>query len=145
MFSKPSRIPFKTQEEILHIRLNKHNLYNYYFEVLKGRSDNPDILKRMSNLKIDILFIDGCHNYQNVIDDFVNYEKYVEKGGFIVFDNYQDTKYCPDVKNAVDFIVSYMNVSNYIVVGSLERHFDYNNWASVNSKYSTEFILYKKK
>ena len=135
---------FKTQEEVLKIRLNKNNLYNKKIEILKGQSDDSNIIKRISKLSIDILFIDGCHNYQNVIDDFVNYEKYVEKGGFIVFDDYQDKKYCPDVKKAIDYIVSNLDVSKYLIVGSLERQFKYNNWASEHSKYSTEFILYKK-
>jgi len=134
----------KTQEELLKNRLIKHNVNNYNFNIIKGRSDSSNIIKKISQLKIDILFIDGSHLFQNVINDFKNYEKFVEKGGFIVFDDYQDLKYCPEVKKAVDFILNNMDLSEYLIIGSLERQFDYDNWASKNSKYSTEFILYKK-
>lgn len=145
IYRNPDKIKkMETQEEVLKKRLNKHNKYNKSIKIFNGYSDDTNIINEISKLKIDILFIDGSHAYKNVIDDFVNYEKYVEKGGFIVFDDYQDLKYCPDVKKAVDFIVSNWDMSEYIIIGCLERQFDYDNWASENSIYSTEFILYKK-
>ena len=54
---------------------------------------------------IDILFIDGDHTRQGVFFDFINYKDFVNSGGFIVFDDYNDHIHSPEVKGAVDNIV----------------------------------------
>ena len=45
-------------------------------------------IKLSGNQKL--LFIDGDHSYKGVMDDFKNYFEFVNEGGIIVFDNYND-------------------------------------------------------
>ena len=107
-------------ESVVHanvLRLNKHNnSYNY----LKGNSQTYEMVDRLKELtnEIDILFIDGDHSYQGVINDFMLYEGLVKKGGYIVFDDYNDAQHSPAVKPAVDDIIPTIE-STYDIIGVL--------------------------
>ena len=50
---------------------------------------------------IDLLFIDGWHNYRNVFIDYFYWEKYVSNGGLVIF---HDTKMFPGTKRDVEEI-----------------------------------------
>lgn len=53
---------------------------------------------------IDILFIDGNHTYEGCKADFLNYGKWVRKGGIICFDDYtQENNPDNGVKKCVEF------------------------------------------
>ena len=52
--------------------------------------------------KIKLLHIDGGHNAFNVWADFLLYERFVVRGGYIVFDDYADATHSPEVKTAID-------------------------------------------
>ena len=71
------------------------------------------------NLAIDLLFIDGDHSYKMVITDFLNFSPFVNKGGFIVFDDYHDFQFSPQVKPAVDALAAELrkNSTEYRVLG----------------------------
>ena len=107
-------------ESVVHanvLKLNKHsNSYNY----LEGNSQTYEMVDRLKELtnEIDILFIDGDHSYQGVINDFMLYEGLVKKGGYIVFDDYNDAQHSPAVKPAVDDIISSIELT-YNVIGTL--------------------------
>jgi predicted O-methyltransferase YrrM len=97
-------------------KLNKNNnSYNY----LEGNSQTYEMVDRLKELtnEIDILFIDGDHSYQAVINDFMLYEGLVKSGGYIVFDDYRDEG-CPGTKEAVDEIVESVN-GRYTSIGTL--------------------------
>lgn len=73
------------------------------------------------NIKFDILFIDGDHSYDGVKNDYINYLKFVENGGYLIF---HDTISYPEVgrfvnelkeDNRVEFIDEFKN--NYPVCG----------------------------
>ena len=69
---------------------------------------------------VDILFIDGDHTKKGVQADFTNYSPLVKKGGYVVFDDYQDEKNSPEVKEAVDELLKVVNVhSKFHVIGTL--------------------------
>ena len=88
-----------------------------------------------------MLFIDGDHTLDGVKNDYVRYSKYVKKGGYIIFDDYLDKTYSPEVKKAVDFIVNNYDLSNYEIIGSIDN---IQIAKSFNMKTkSNEFILYK--
>lgn len=100
-------------------KLNKlGNNYNY----IQGNSHNLDtynkLLKYVSN--IDILFIDGDHSYDGVIQDFNIYSKLVKGGGYIVFDDYNDYQHSPQVKRAVDDIIPNLN-NLYHIIGTVKN------------------------
>lgn len=54
--------------------------------------------------KLAILHIDGGHLGKNVLLDFLLYEDLVAPGGYIIFDDYKDQKYSPEVGPAVDLL-----------------------------------------
>ena len=110
---------------------------------------NKILLKQFNdtNTKVDILFIDGAHDYNSVINDWKNYNGFVNSGGYIIFDDYNDYKYSPEVKPAVDEIVKHIDRKVYEIIGSPLNTLDdvsvgYNN--TYGLKNSNEFILYKK-
>ena len=83
-------------EEIVHTNVQKLNKFNNIYSYLKGNSQTYEMVDRLKELtnEIDILFIDGDHSYQAVINDFTLYEGLVKSGGYIVFDDYRDEG-CP--------------------------------------------------
>jgi predicted O-methyltransferase YrrM len=100
-------------------KLNKHN-NNYYY--IKGSSHDLEILNKLIEYtdEIDILFIDGDHSYNGVILDFEMYSKLVKSGGYIIFDDYNDYQYSPQVKPAVDNIVSNLK-NSYNIIGTVKN------------------------
>jgi len=82
-------------KEVQSMDIVKHNIkefnkQNHEYHLIQGKSSDSHVLERMENLdlSIDFLFIDGDHSYDGVQSDFYNYEKYVNYGGLILFDNY---------------------------------------------------------
>jgi predicted O-methyltransferase YrrM len=100
--------------------LNKFNNPYYYFE---GDSQTYEMVSKLKELtnEVDILFIDGDHSYQAVINDFMLYEGLVKSGGYIVFDDYRDEG-CPGTKEAVDEIVESVK-ERYTNIGTLPNIF----------------------
>jgi cephalosporin hydroxylase len=112
--------------------------YNY----LQGNSQSYEMYEQVCELitSVDILFIDGDHSFQGVINDFLLYEKLVPIGGYIVFDDYLDHIYSPDVRYAVDSIVEQYG-DNFNIIGTRP------NTASARPEsltLSNEFILQRK-
>ena len=70
---------------------------NYYF--IQGAS--PWINWESYNKPIDMLFIDGFHNFRNVITDYFYWEKYVKPNGMIIF---HDSKSFVGVQRAIEEI-----------------------------------------
>lgn len=115
------------------------------FQFIIGDSHSPETISKVTNMvkDIDILFIDGDHSYQGVLDDFSNFEKMVLPGGYIVFDDYMDWQYSPEVKNAVDDLVKTTYFTdNYQVIGSLK--YDALAQTNVICDSSNEFIVQKR-
>lgn len=65
--------------------INKNNKFNADIKILKKLS--ADIIDEDIDMEIDLLFIDGDHSYQSVLNDFNKFIKFVKSGGFIVFDD----------------------------------------------------------
>jgi len=121
----------------------KFKMPNNSFEYLIGDSrDHNFVSKIFSEVgKVDILFIDGDHRREAVIDDFLNYKDIVNPGGFIIFDDYNDYEYNPIVKHGVDYVVKELLFDEYEVIG-----FCYNKIGAhpIEMIYNNEFILRKK-
>lgn len=57
-------------------------------QLIKGYSQNEDIINEVSQEKeYDIVFIDGCHDYEIVCVDIQNYSKMLKIGGYLVLDD----------------------------------------------------------
>lgn len=139
----------KSQDETLLHNIKNNNIHNYNIKLCKKYSNDTILLKQFNdtNTKVDILFIDGAHDYNGVINDWKNYNGFVNSGGYIIFDDYNDYKYSPEVKPAVDEIVKHIDRKVYEIIGSPLNTLDdtsvgYNN--TYGLKYSNEFIIHKK-
>jgi hypothetical protein len=90
----------------------KNNLFNYYGEVKNNLSKyknikvikgvSYDVVKTLEMNFFDFLFIDGNHEYKEVIRDFEVFYPIIKKDGYILFHDYHDIH--PEVVEAVDFI-----------------------------------------
>lgn len=130
------------QRDILTNNINKYNIHQHQVVRHEKYSNDKDFLVKLrkDKFKTDLLFIDGDHTYQGVLDDFYNYMDFVAEGGFIVFDDYSDYAYCPGVKKAVDHLVTKLD-ETWLVIGclpNLKKAYDCLNLTMLN-----EFILYK--
>jgi len=131
----------KSQELTLKENINKNNINSYEVIIHKNYSNDKLLLEKLKNIKVDILFIDGDHRYISVIEDWNNYKDLVVSGGYIVFDDYLDKKYSPQVKTAVDDIVSKIDKNKYEIIGSLPNY--QNAYAKNIKEFSNEFIIKK--
>lgn len=96
-----------------------NNNYNY-IQANSQKQETVDQLKTLVN-DIDILFIDGDHTYNGVKMDFEIYSPLVKNGGYIIFDDYNDFQFSPEVKKSVDDIVK--NLLGYEIIGTLPNSF----------------------
>ena len=132
----PKQIPIENVNKFKH----ESCTYNY----IQGSSRDDSTLNQLCDLvdNIDVLFIDGDHTQQGVFNDFLKYKHLVKSGGYIVFDDYLDFKYSPEVYGAVNHIVKHMLNDEYDVIGSLS----YPELKLTNSvkDSSNEYIIRKK-
>lgn len=114
---------YPVPKETVYSNVDKLNKFNNPYNYLMGNSQTLEMvneLKKLTN-EIDILFIDGDHSYQAVINDFTLYEGLVKKGGYIIFDDYHDYG-CPGTKIAVDEISEKFK-EKYNIIGTLPNIF----------------------
>jgi predicted O-methyltransferase YrrM len=100
---------------------SKYNVHGNSYDYVQGDSHDPltkESLRSILSKGIDILFIDGDHSYIGVHEDFNMYESMVNTGGFIIFDDYNDRMYSPEVKKAVDDLLLKVD-SRYLVIGTV--------------------------
>jgi predicted O-methyltransferase YrrM len=109
-------------QEIVYSNVTKLNKHNNRYLYLQGNSQLQETVDKLRDEidAIDILFIDGDHSYNGVTNDFNLYEPLVAPGGFIIFDDYNDHIHSPQVKSAVDTIVTNLN-SSYVIIGTLDN------------------------
>lgn len=108
--------------DIVRQNVNKLNKHNNNYNYIKGSSHDLEIFNKLIEYidEIDILFIDGDHSRDGVILDFEMYSKLVKSGGYIIFDDYNDYQYSPQVKPAVDNIVSNLK-NSYNIIGTVKN------------------------
>lgn len=87
----------------------------------------------------DIVFIDGDHSTQGVWGDYRATLNLLRPGGFMVFDDYRDFRYSPEVRPAVDEIA---NATSLIPIGSPPNVHGFN--PELNLDTINEFIFQKK-
>jgi predicted O-methyltransferase YrrM len=110
-------------ESIVHSNVKNLNKFNNPYYYLRGNSQTYEMVDRLKELtnEIDILFIDGDHSYQGVVNDFMLYEGLVKSGGYIVFDDYRDEG-CSGTRIAVDEISNLVS-DRYNIIGTLPNTF----------------------
>ena len=131
-------------EEVCKRNVNKfkNNNCDYHFIVGDSMSiQTVNILEKICT-EFDIIFIDGDHRYDYVISDFKLYSPKLKKGGYLIFDDYNDLVHCPDVRSAVDFIVENLIDKEFEIIGTL-YYPEIKKTNSPNHTSSNEFILRK--
>ena len=101
---------------------NNNNRFNYIkcnSQILETKKKLQIIMSDYNSQEIDVLFIDGDHSFTSVHNDFNLYENLVSVGGYIIFDDYNDDIYSPEVKNAVDTLI--LKLKNYEIIGTIEN------------------------
>ena len=90
---------------------NLNKICNFYkinpkVNLIKGNSYFDSTEEKTSlllkELKVDLIHIDGDHTREGVSNDFKRYFKYLNKGKYLVFDDYHHK----DIKKFVDSITS---------------------------------------
>jgi cephalosporin hydroxylase len=71
------------------------------FAIIKRYSTDPHALQEAGNHTFNVLVIDGDHSYEGVKFDFENYFPLLEKGGYVILDDY-NAKEWPGVQQFVD-------------------------------------------
>jgi predicted O-methyltransferase YrrM len=113
--------------EVFENVINYKNNNNYY-KYIQGNSQvvetKNQVIEALSNSrvlgytnKIDILFIDGDHSFAGVMADYVMYSDLVKVGGYVVFDDYNDSVHSPEVKKAVDNLL--LTLTDFEIIGTL--------------------------
>lgn len=69
--------------------------------------------------RFKLFHIDGGHLREHVWNDFLLYERFVVPGGYIVFDDYGDVEFSPQVGPAVDEIRNAGLFRDYETIGQL--------------------------
>jgi cephalosporin hydroxylase len=129
--------------DIISSNINKFGLEHNTFKYIVGDSQTKatvDFVKSIVS-EVDILYIDGDHTYYGVINDFLNYKDLVLPGGYIVFDDYNDWKYCPVVKHGVDYLVNNYLHDEFEVIGAQRNIM---KALPKSMEFSNEFIIRRK-
>jgi predicted O-methyltransferase YrrM len=96
IFEKWTDSKITNMEKLANDNVKKFNINNYECKLVKANSQTKstiDLAKEYFPEGIDLLFIDGDHSYNGIINDFNNYFPLVNKGGYIVFDDYLPYKF----------------------------------------------------
>lgn len=74
--------------EIIQQNFKKLNNTIDNLKIIKGYSQNKDVIERVSKEeKYNMIFIDGSHDYQDVVHDILTYSKLLIIGGYLVMDD----------------------------------------------------------
>lgn len=94
LFEKAITIEYQ-RDRVFRFRENMNKFHNkFIFDDLKssfiyGLSNDTSSVEKVEKIlngkKLDLLFIDGDHNYKNVLCDWLLYKEFVSKGGIIAF------------------------------------------------------------
>ena len=120
------------------------------FVLIEGDSHADEIVNTTrekieeSEGSLDILFIDGDHLYDGVMQDFLNYSTLIKSGGYVIFDDYLDWIYSPHVKHAVDNIVNNIIGGEYEILGTPDDEFNARVGYSLPGGKNNCFVIRKK-
>ena len=132
---------FDGQYDNVRKNITKFNIHDRVVTLHKEDSHSVDFVGKLRlNCRTDILFIDGDHSYEGVKLDFELFSPLVNPGGYIVFDDYNDAQFSPQVRPAVDAIVQNIK-KGYEIIGTLP------NFLNVHPDYLkeyNEFIIRKR-
>jgi len=93
------------------------------FALFEGNSADEKIFKRVRAYLRDtvhLLYVDGEHSYDGVVNDFKNYGQLIEPGGAVFFGDYHYNE-CPGVTEAIDEIAGLESTADdWEIIGPLK-------------------------
>jgi predicted O-methyltransferase YrrM len=117
------------------------------YHLIVGNSHSIEIIQETKEKiggSIDILFIDGDHSFNGALNDFINYSPILSPGGYVIFDDYLDWRYSPEVKHAVDHIVNDIIGDSYEIIGTPDDEFKARVSYSLPGGKNNCFVIRKK-
>jgi predicted O-methyltransferase YrrM len=144
-------------EEVFESIKNTQNKYYKDIKLKLLRCYFHEGLNNFENNSVDILHIDGCHDYENVCEDFKMWLPKVKDDGIILFHDiaersgYGSAKHWDEIKNTYN---SYLEFNNDWGLGVLflsdkkfnnvSKHLDFEKYYEINNqltdKYKIEII-----
>lgn len=82
--------------ETVEENVNRFGFSRSQVEIIQHYSTEKEAIGAVRERKVASLFIDGDHSYEGVKADWVNYAPFVVRGGYALFDNYNDPNF-PDI------------------------------------------------
>jgi len=80
----------------------------------------PQLLNISTKLKM--LHIDGGHLEKNIIWDFMLYAPLLISGGYLIFDDYMDNQFSPEVKPTVDLLKKHGYFRDFQIIGIIHEY-----------------------
>ena len=66
-------------------------------EIIQGFSNDPDVIEIAQEIgPFDVVYVDGCHDYDVVVSDIMNYGELLKPGGLMVIDDVSNYLKIPD-------------------------------------------------
>ena len=94
---KYSKHPDVDYEEHIQRIYQQFNLDASDLGIIEGLSNDPDIIETAKELgPFDVVFVDGCHDYEVVVSDIINYGEMLRVGGLMVIDDVSNYLNIPD-------------------------------------------------
>jgi cephalosporin hydroxylase len=110
--------PFELQGQVQEVEYFHDRLFKDC-KLIRGYSQNAVERTVQVSRKFKLLHIDGGHKSENVWADFLLYERFLVPGGYVVFDDYSDFQFSPEVGPAVDRMKSSGLFVPYDILGQL--------------------------
>jgi hypothetical protein len=73
--------------ECVHRIFRQFGLSEANVTFLRGYSQDPHVYQQVTDRAFDVIYIDGGHRYEQVIQDLTNYSRLVTAGGYLVLDD----------------------------------------------------------
>ena len=85
---KFSKYPDDDYESIVAGMCKKFGVnFDMYENIIKGYSTDPVVIDKIKQHSFNLVYIDGSHNYADVVSDINVVDSVLEVGGYVVFDD----------------------------------------------------------
>lgn len=116
--SKDPATGLKVNEENFRNNISKFGFDNCNIKIIKKYSNDQQINSLISEYKVISLMIDGDHSYAGIKNDWEQYSRLVERGGYVIFDDYDEPLW-PDVTKFVNELLS-SKLQGWELLGKLD-------------------------
>ena len=91
-----------------------------YQQIKHLKLSSNEAAEKVENNTFDFIYIDGCHQYQSVLQDINNWKPKVKKGGFIAFHDVDNEQVKSALSNHFDLTTGFVTEDNSITFEVLQ-------------------------